>query len=79
MVLGGMFVILLLTDGHPEQVHGVVVLLVFGWLILYLGFLVPGRLRDLGWSNWLILLCLIPLVNLALLILLLTKPSKKTL
>ena len=61
--------ILLTHEGWPAPVAAT------AWGIFLIGVLIPRRLRDIGWSVWLAPLILIPFVNLAFLIFLLSKPA----
>ena len=74
--LAGVMVYFFVAGGRPEY-HAINVFVLLFWMIFYLLFLVPRRLRDIGWNAWLTALFFVPLVNLGLLILLLTKPSKQ--
>jgi len=56
-------------EGWPVPLAGA------AWGILLVGVLIPRRLRDIGWSVWLAPLILIPFVNFAFLIFLLSKPA----
>jgi uncharacterized membrane protein YhaH (DUF805 family) len=74
--IAGLMVYFIVSQGRPEY-HWLSVLVLLGWMIFYLLFLVPRRLTDIGWDGWLTVLFFIPLVNLGLLVLLMTKPSKR--
>ena len=55
-----------------------ILLLVYMVLVTYIGIVTAiKRLRDIGWSPWLVLLFLVPIVNLILGLLLLVMPSKE--
>lgn len=56
--------------------HWLIILVIVAWLYVYLGRVVPARLRDAGWSPLLTLLFLVPLAGFVMLILLLVVPSK---
>jgi uncharacterized membrane protein YhaH (DUF805 family) len=53
------------------------VLLLGVWMILKIGMLDMARARNIGWSPWMALLCLVPLVSGIMQILLFVMPPKQ--
>jgi uncharacterized membrane protein YhaH (DUF805 family) len=64
------------NSGMEFPFHWLIILVILAWLYLYVGRVVPARLRDAGWNPLLALLCLVPFVGFVMLILLLIVPSK---
>jgi uncharacterized membrane protein YhaH (DUF805 family) len=65
-----------LNSGMEISFHWLIIFVIFAWLCLYVGRIVPARLRDAGWDPLLALLCLVPFVGFVMLVVLLIVPSK---
>jgi uncharacterized membrane protein YhaH (DUF805 family) len=56
--------------------HWLIILMILAWLYVYLGRVVPARLRDAGWRPLLSVVFLIPIAGWVMLIVLLIVPGK---
>jgi hypothetical protein len=64
------------NSGVEFPFHWLIILMILAWLYLFVGRVVPARLRDAGWNPLLALLCLVPFVGFVMLVLLFIVPSK---